>query len=138
MNITEILLYLVPDAEFIVRGNTYDGIEWLDERAKPTLEEIEVVNIEEIELNRWRQTEKVDMWKLEQALDDWGVLDEIEASLPHFPIKVQRAWKKSKDARRNSPAVEGLRQYLNTTYDHINITQEDVDQIFKNAEQVEL
>jgi len=48
--------YLVPDAEFVLRGNTYEGLEWLDERPKPKLEEIEAVTDEEVELARWRQS----------------------------------------------------------------------------------
>lgn len=39
--ITKAILYIRPNAEFSVRGETLDGIEWLDDKqAKPTDDEI--------------------------------------------------------------------------------------------------
>jgi hypothetical protein len=131
MNITEILLYLVPDAEFIVRGNSYEGLEWLDERAKPTLEEIEAVNIEEIELNRWRQTAKVDLYKLKIILDSMGDFEAVEGIILQQPKGVQLAWDNANSIRRNSPTVAGLAQAM-------EYSPEQLDTIFKQADEVEL
>ena len=38
--ITKALKDLVPNAQFILTGEDYENIQWLDERAKPTVEEI--------------------------------------------------------------------------------------------------
>ena len=56
MDLTQIIKYLVPNAEFVLRANSYEGLEWLDERPKPTLEQIEAVSDEEVELAQWRKS----------------------------------------------------------------------------------
>jgi hypothetical protein len=41
MDLTLALNYLRPGAEYVLNGETYDGLDWLDDSAKPTLAEIE-------------------------------------------------------------------------------------------------
>lgn len=41
MDITLILRTNYPNAEWSLRGDDYDGLEWLDSSPKPTLEELE-------------------------------------------------------------------------------------------------
>jgi hypothetical protein len=43
------IISLVPNAKFVLTGKTYDGLEWLDERPKPTEEEInaEIVRLQD-------------------------------------------------------------------------------------------
>lgn len=37
IKLADVLLHLRPNAEFVIRGGTYDGIEWLDKtQTKPT------------------------------------------------------------------------------------------------------
>jgi len=42
IKLTQALQYLRPNAEWLLNGDSYEGIEWLDtNQAKPTKEEIE-------------------------------------------------------------------------------------------------
>lgn len=40
MNIKQILVKKYPGTEWVLNGNTYDGLDWLDESPKPTEEEL--------------------------------------------------------------------------------------------------
>jgi primosomal protein N' len=41
MDITQILLKNYPEAEWVLHGSTYEGLDWLDEKqTKPTEEEL--------------------------------------------------------------------------------------------------
>lgn len=60
MNIAEILTRKYPGTEWVLNGDTYDGLVWLDESPKPTKAELEAVAAdveheiayEEVELKR--------------------------------------------------------------------------------------
>ena len=41
MNIVTVLHYLRPGEQWVLRGDSYDGLEWMDTTPKPTLEELE-------------------------------------------------------------------------------------------------
>ena len=43
MNIPEILIEKYPGAQWSLIGETYDGLEWLDDSPKPTQEELEAL-----------------------------------------------------------------------------------------------
>jgi phosphoglycerol transferase MdoB-like AlkP superfamily enzyme len=60
-----------------------------------------------------------------------GDLDAVEAIILQSPKSVQIAWNNSTRIRRDSPTVAGLAQAM-------EYTDEQLDQIFKNAEQVQL
>jgi hypothetical protein len=123
--------YLVPDAEFVLIGNTYEGLEWLDERPKPTLEEIQAITDEEVELAQWRSTFKTDLYKLKIVLDTMGDLEAVEGIISQQPKGVQLAWDNANSIRRNSPTVAGLAQAM-------EYSDEQLDTIFKQADEVEL
>lgn len=40
MNITKILQLIRPNEQWVLYGNDYSGLEWLDKTSKPTLEEL--------------------------------------------------------------------------------------------------
>jgi hypothetical protein len=41
MDLTLALNHLRPGSEYILNGDTYDGLDWLDASSKPTLAEVE-------------------------------------------------------------------------------------------------
>jgi DNA-binding NarL/FixJ family response regulator len=41
MNILQILNSKYPDAEWVLIGDTYEGLEWLDDSTKPTKKQLE-------------------------------------------------------------------------------------------------
>lgn len=41
MNIPEILTLIRPGEQWVIRGNEYSALEWLDSTPKPTVEELE-------------------------------------------------------------------------------------------------
>lgn len=43
MNISEILNRKYPGTEWVLTGETYDGLEWLDESPKPTEKQLEAL-----------------------------------------------------------------------------------------------
>lgn len=46
MNIAEILTRKFPGAQWALNGNTYDGLEWLDDSTKPTEAELQALSAE--------------------------------------------------------------------------------------------
>ena len=61
--ITKAIVYIRPNAEFTLRGDSLDGLEWLDkEQTKPTEEEIlsaiPILEAEEIKKIEAKATEK--------------------------------------------------------------------------------
>ena len=56
MDVTQALLKLVPGTEWVVRGNTYDDIEWLDKtQEKPSKSQVEA-KIKELQ-KEWEDTQ---------------------------------------------------------------------------------
>jgi len=41
MDIPQVIIYGWPDSEWILQGEDYDGLEWLDDSPKPTKKQIE-------------------------------------------------------------------------------------------------
>jgi hypothetical protein len=41
MNISVALAFLRPGAQWVLSGDSYDGLEWLDDSVKPSLDELE-------------------------------------------------------------------------------------------------
>jgi len=86
---------------------------------------------EEEQLQQWRQTAKVDLYKLKIILDNMGDLDAVEGIIAQQPKGVQLAWENANTVRRNSPTVAGLAQAM-------EYSDETLDTIFKQADEVEL
>jgi len=82
-------------------------------------------------LTQWRQTAKVDLYKLKIILDTMGDLETVEGIISEQPKEVQLAWENANTVRRNSPTVAGLAQAM-------EYSDETLDTIFKQADEVEL
>jgi len=86
---------------------------------------------EEEVLEQWRKSFKVDLYKLKIVLDNMGDLTTIEGIISQQPKGVQLAWENANTVLRNSPTVAGLAQAM-------SYSEEQLDQIFKQADQIEL
>ncbi len=129
--------HLVPNAKFTLTGTTYKGLQWLDERPKPTLEEIAAVSDEEVELAQWRKTATLSRRKfmlgikfyshgeqtLEQSIN--GLLETLEE-----PTKTI-----VKTSLDQSTHFDRLDQDLITISQALELTPEQVDNFFKWAEE---
>jgi hypothetical protein len=131
--------YLVPDSEFVLIGNTYEGLEWLDERPKPTLEEIEAVSDEEVELAQWRQTAKLPSRKFWLGVEfyPWNggfMLDAINDAIKSLKgkqiKKIQIELDKTHEFNRNAPSTLMMIQA-------IGMTPEQADEFFRWADNEE-
>ena len=97
ITIVEALIALKPKAQFILRGDTYAGLEWLDASPKPTEEEInakvtELSNSEPMKLLREERNKLI-------AETDWTQLKDID-----LDIIRERNWKNYRQALRDLPA----------------------------------
>ena len=94
----EALIALKPKAQFVLRGDTYAGLEWLDKtQTKPTEEEInakviELSNSEPMKLLREERNKLI-------AETDWTQLKDID-----LDIIRERNWKNYRQALRDLPA----------------------------------
>ena len=100
-------------------------IEW-DEDGEP----ISVTPVE-ISIEQWRNSFKVELYKLKIALENKGDLEAIEAIIASQPKQVQIAWNNTPTVRRNSPTVASLAVVM-------EYTDEVLDQLFKDANEVTL
>ena len=98
ITIKEALIALRPKAEWILDGNTYAGLKWLDEsQTKPT--EVEVNNkIAELEVAEpAKQVREIRNRLLAES--DWTQLKDID-----LDIIRERNWKNYRQALRDLPA----------------------------------
>ena len=51
IKIIDAILFLLPDAQFVLVGDDYENIEWVDERPKPKIEELKKA-LEQIKLKK--------------------------------------------------------------------------------------
>ena len=97
ITIVEALIALKPKAQFILRGDTYAGLEWLDKtQTKPTEEEInakvtELSNSEPMKLLREERNKRI-------AETDWTQLKDVD-----LDIIRERNWKNYRQALRDLP-----------------------------------
>ena len=93
ISIDQALLKLRPGTRWVLKGNTYSGLNWLDETEKPTEEEIQA-KIDELEA-----TEPMILLKEERnqriAESDWRFLSDQTPS---------QAWIDYRQALRDLPA----------------------------------
>ena len=98
ITIVEALIALKPKAQFILRGDTYAGLEWLDEtQTKPTEDELnaKVAELEAAEPFRLLREERNKLI----AETDWTQLKDID-----LDIIRERNWKNYRQALRDLPA----------------------------------
>jgi len=98
ITIAEALLTLKPKAQFILRGDTYVGLEWLDKsQTKPTEDEIntKITELESAEPFRLLRIER----NKRLAECDWTQLRDID-----LDIIRERNWKNYRQALRDLPA----------------------------------
>ena len=92
--ISDVILILKPGAEWILRGEDYSGLEWLDiSQTKPTETEVnskisELDNAEPMRLLREERNKRI-------ALTDWRASSDLTLS---------NAWKTYRQALRDLPA----------------------------------
>ena len=103
ITIAEALLTLKPKAKFILRGDTYAGLEWLDKsQTKPTEGEInaKITELESAEPFRLLREERNRLI----AETDWTQLKDID-----LDIVRERNWKNYRQTLRDLPAKSNPR-----------------------------
>ena len=87
ITIVEALIALKPKAQFILRGDTYAGLEWLDEtQTKPTEEEI-VQKIAELEYKK-----EVEAYKQQRAAEYPSMAEQQDMQF-HDAVNGTTTWK---------------------------------------------
>ena len=98
ITIVEALIALKPKAQFVLRGDTYAGLEWLDEnQTKPTEDELNA-KISELEAAEPMKLLREERNKL-IAETDWTQLKDID-----LDIIRERNWKNYRQALRDLPS----------------------------------
>ena len=96
--ISDAIQVLKPKSQFVLRGNTYAGIEWLDDsQTKPTEDEVntkvaELKTAEPMRLLRIERDKRI-------ATSDWRITKAKETS-----TNIPAAWKTYRQALRDLPA----------------------------------
>ncbi|NYT74258.1 hypothetical protein HZU72_17750 [Halomonas sp. QX-2] len=83
-------------------------------------------------LEAWRATTVASAFQAHQALDDFSLIDQVEALLddPATATKARRAWRMATEFRRLSPTVLELAGVL-------GLTDEQLDELFRHALTIE-
>ena len=111
-SIPEALLALKPGAEWVLRGNDYSGLEWLDSgQTKPTETEInnkitELDDAEAMKLLREERDRRI-------ALTDWRASSDLTLA---------SAWSTYRQALRDLPASASPKLDLNYELDLTSVT----------------
>jgi len=125
--------YLLPDAEFVLVGNSYEGLDWRDERPKPTLEEIEAVSDEEVELAQWRQSATLSRrrFKIGEAVykvNGTPLVELIEALLVGLPEPQKTI---ASISYNESNSFDRLDAFVVQFGQALEMSEEEVDDFFK-------
>ena len=97
--ISSALLELKPNAEWTLRGDTYDGLEWLDKnQTKPTEEEVNE-KISELEKNEPHRLLREERNK-RLAECDWVVTKYAE-----YGYNIPKEWRTYRQALRDLPSI---------------------------------
>ena len=97
--ITEALILLKPEARWVCRGDTYAGLEWLDEtQTKPTEDELnaKVAELEAAEPFRVLREER----NRRLAQCDWIVTKNAE-----YGQNISKEWRAYRQALRDLPSI---------------------------------
>ena len=93
-----------------------------------------VTQLSEAELlEQWRSTFSVPTYKLEIELEERGLMTTVQGLIDDASRSTQIGWEKSPTVRRMSPTVLTLAQHPS-----LALTAEDLDDIFKSANLMEL
>ena len=119
ITIVEALIALKPKAQFILRGDTYAGLEWLDEtQTMPTEDEINA-KIAELEAAEPYNLLREERNKLITETD-WTQLKDID-----LDIIRERNWKNYRQALRDLPAKSNPKLNENGDLDMSSVTWPD-------------
>jgi len=143
MNIFESIQHLIPDAQLSVTGNTYEGIEWHDDRPKPTKKKLENAWAElqspEYAKEKERNTTSLTRRKFMLGIEfyPWGtgtlreaILSVIFSLTGKQKRKIQIEMDQSNSFQRNDKAIKMMATA-------IGMTDTDVDDFFTWAENEE-
>ena len=114
--VPEALSALKPGAQWSCTGNTYDGIEWLDDsQTKPTEDEVnakvtELTNAEPMKLLREERDRLI-------GQSDWRITKAKETS-----TNIPAAWKTYRQALRDLPASSTPKLDSNDNLDMSSVT----------------
>ena len=83
-------------------------------------------------LASWRESVSVSAFQAQQALDELGYIEQVEAIMtdPATPAKTKRAWKLAQEFRRMSPTVLELAGAL-------GLSDVEIDALFQHALTIE-
>jgi hypothetical protein len=100
MNIDRAIRHLYPNAEWSIYNDTYEGLTWMSNTPKPTLEELQ---------NAWNEIKNEVIWepirmirddKLKET--DWIITKHFELGTP-----IPENWKNYRQALRDLPQTFG-------------------------------
>jgi len=143
MNVIEALHHLIPDAEFSVSANKYSGLEWLDDRPKPTKKKLEDAwaELQSPEYAKEKVRDSISLTRRKFMLGiefyPWGsgtlreaILSVIFSLTGKQKRKIQIEMDESNSFQRNDKAIKMMATA-------IGMTDTDVDDFFTWAENEE-
>ena len=99
ITIVEALIALKPKAQFILRGDTYAGLEWLDKtQTKPTLDELNTKLSEMNAAEPFRLLREERNRRLAEC--DWIVTKNAE-----YGYNISKEWRTYRQALRDLPSI---------------------------------
>lgn len=114
------------DTETLVWVNpTYSNGKWRQNWRVDTLPQSEI----DKRLNTWRQSASCTPFQGRVALSDAGILSQVEAAISSADEKTKVAWEYALEWKRMSPMIVALATAL-------NMTDEEVDNLFKSAQTI--
>ncbi len=118
MNITQCILFLIPDAKFVCWENDYKRIIWNSERPMPTLQELESVLLPVVIAQKKQEIKSEASRRIEETLSDWNARrhrDQIELGVTTTLTAADYATKQQKcqSIRDASNTIESEIQSLN-------------------------
>lgn len=122
--IAEKLIHFYAGAKWNMTGETYDTLEWLDDSPKPTEAELDALTPPA------PIPQTVSRFQARAALLQAGKLAEAEAVVSQADVITQLAWAEATEWKRSSPAI-------NTLAEAIGLTQDDIDDLFRAAAEIE-
>lgn len=132
MNIPLVLQKIRPGAEWSLKGDEYDGLEWLDAvQTKPTIQDLE---------DAWAKMqdgvpETVSMLALNLAIIEAGLEQEVLNAISAISDEKERRsftvwWTRPSTVKRNHPTVASLAEAIGQT-------DEQIDAVFIAAKLLE-